>query len=254
MVASPALDQPAPRIGLRGWTRTMLRVAAMAVLLLICAPLHLLTRLIADSRIFARLFLTGIGWLAGMDIRVHGRPAPHALLLANHVSWMDIPALAQAAGSAFIAHDGLAGHPFLKWLCEMNDTVFIARHERTTVAGQVAEIRAALAGASRLTIFPEGTTSDGTATLPFKSALLSAIDPPPPGIAVQPVVLVYDEAPHVSWVGDEPGLDNFRRILARARSVRLDIHFLPPLAGPALVGRKAMAQAAQGAIRARLPA
>ena len=71
---------------------------------------------------------------------------------------------------------------------------------------------------------------------------------------MQPVVLVYDEAPHVSWVGDEPGLDNFRRILARARSVRLDIHFLPPLTGPALAGRKAMAQAAQGAIRARLPA
>lgn len=254
MAASPALHQRARRIGLRGWTRIVLRIAGMAVLLLVCAPLHLATRLVAESRFFARLFLTGIAWLAGMDIKVHGRPAPHALLLANHVSWMDIPALAQTAGSAFVAHDGLAGHPFLKWLCEMNDTVFIARHERTTVPAQVGQIRTAVGGAGRLTIFPEGTTSDGTATLPFKSALLSAIDPPPPGVAVQPVALQYADAPGISWVGEEPGLANFKRILARAEPVLLDVLFLPPLAGPALAGRKPMAQASEAAVRSRLPA
>ena len=70
--------------------------------------------------------------IAGLHLRIEGRPHKGALHLANHVSWLDIPALAHATGTAFVAHDGLAAFPFLKWLCEMNDTVFIARHDRRT--------------------------------------------------------------------------------------------------------------------------
>ena len=112
-----------------------------------------------------------------------------ALLLANHVSWLDILALAQTAGSAFVAHDGLAAFPFLKWLCEMNDTVFIARHDRTSVALQVAAGARRDGRARALTLFPEGTTSDGTGLIAFKSSLLSALEPLPQGVEVQPVAL-----------------------------------------------------------------
>ena len=245
---APAGAIPARAISPAGWALLGFRLLLMLLLLVVCVPLHTLWRLLRLGRWWPRVFLAGIGMVAGLHLRTRGRPVKGALLLSNHVSWLDIPALSHTAGSAFIAHDGLAAFPFLKWLCEMNDTVFIARHDRASIGMQVEQVRNAMAGRGRLTIFPEGTTNDGTQLHPFKSSLLSAIDPPPPGTAIQPVLLEYEDAPVVSWVGEESGLDNFKRILARFRPIRLTVHFLPPLRDEALADRKAMASAAQQAI------
>lgn len=237
-----------PRISIRGWIRLGARLLCMAALLIACVPLYYAWRLAgSDRNPWPRLFLAGIGRFSGMRVRIWGEPERGgAFLLANHVSWLDIPALAAATGTAFVAHDGLASVPLLRWLCEMNDTVFIARHDRTSVAAQVGQLRDAIRETGALTIFPEGTTSDGTSLLPFKSSLLSAIDPTPVGIAVQPVLLDYGpEAAKLAWVGVEHGLDNFKQILSRRRPVWVDVHFLPPLAGEALTNRKTMAAAAR---------
>jgi 1-acyl-sn-glycerol-3-phosphate acyltransferase len=242
----------ARRIRPLGWALIGFRLTLMALMLIVCTPLHLLWRAAGAGRWWPRVFLSSIGHIAGLHIRVEGRPIKGALLLSNHVSWLDIPALAHVAGSAFVAHDGLAAFPFLKWLCEMNDTVFIARHDRGSVAEQVRQIRAAMAQRGSLTLFPEGTTSDGTGLLPFKSSLLSALDPLPDGVAVQPVLLAYDDAEKIAWVGDEHGLDNFKRILARLRPVRLTVIFMPPLTGAALSDRKTISAAARSEIAAAL--
>ena len=235
----------ARRIHLLGWGLIGFRLLLMAVLLLVCTPLHLLWRTLGFGRWWPRVFLSGIGLIAGLHLRIEGRPVKGALLLANHVSWLDIPALAHATGSAFVAHDGLAAFPFLKWLCEMNDTVFIARHDRKSIAEQVQQVRDAMAGRGCLTLFPEGTTSDGTGLLPFKSSLLSALDPLPPGAIVQPVLVAYEDAARIAWVGEEHGLDNFKRILARLRPVRLTLRFLAPLEGGALADRKVISATAR---------
>lgn len=250
MTPSPAIA--GPRIRPFGWALVGFRLLLMAVLLVVCAPLHLLWRLLHLGRWWPRVFLSGIGMVAGLHLRIEGRPVRGALVLANHVSWLDIPALAHANGSAFVAHDGLAAFPMLKWLCQMNDTVFIARHKRGSVAAQVEQIREAMDQRGALTLFPEGTTSDGTDVMPFKSSLLSALDPLPDAVVVQPAALTYEDAARIAWVGDEPGPDNFKRILARVRPVRLTIRFLPPLAGADLADRKAVAAAAQRAIAAAL--
>ncbi|ANU07565.1 lysophospholipid acyltransferase family protein [Paraurantiacibacter namhicola] len=240
-------------IGPLGWVLVTLRVAMLGVLLITFAPLHLIWRALGRGRFFASNFLGAVSFVCGISIREHGRRVPGAMQLANHVSWMDIPALARASGSAFVAHDGLAAFPFLKWLCEMNDTVFVARHKRTSVTEQVEQLREAMRGKGTLTLFPEGTTSDGTGVLPFKSSLLSALDPLPEGMAVQPVVLEYGGVPDTAWV-EESGPQNFKKILARTRPVQLDIHFLPELTGAQAANRKVMAQVAQEAIAAKLAA
>ena len=68
-------------------------------------------------------------------------------------------------------------------------------------------------------------------------------------IVVQPLWLDYGpDTTDIAWVGEEPGLDNFMRVLARARPLRLTLHFLAPLEGEALANRKAIAGAAQAAI------
>ena len=230
-----------------GWLRITIRLLAMLALLVICVPLYYLTRLLRLHNPWPRLFLGGVAWIAGVTISYRGEKVRRgAFLLANHVSWIDIPALAWASGTAFVAHDGLAAMPLLKSLCEMNDTVFIARHERRSVTKQIADVRTALSDTGALTVFPEGTTSDGTGLLPFQSSLLSAIEPIPDGIAVQPVLLDYGpEAARIAWIGEEHGLDNFLRILARSRPVRLTVHFLEPLTGAALTNRKTIAATAR---------
>ena len=254
MAAVTAL--PPERTGVAGTIRVATRLVAMLALLLACLPLYYVWRLLDLHNPWPRCFLTGIARIAGVTLRVEGpRPPTGAFLIANHVSWIDIPALSATAGAAFVGHDGLASMPLLRHLCEMNDTVFVARHDRASVHAQVEAVRKALRETGALAIFPEGTTSDGTGLLPFKSSLLSALEPVPEGIAVVPVLLDYGpDAAAIAWVGEEHGVTNFRRILARARPLPVTVRFLPPLSGDQTRDRKAMAAAAREAIQSAFAA
>ncbi len=239
-----------------GRLRMAFRLAAMLGWLAVCVPLFYVWHIAGANNPWARRFLAGIVKLGGIAITTRGqRPSGGEFLLANHVSWIDIPAIAATSGAAFVAHDGLAEQSFVRWLCTMNRTVFVARHDRASVHLQVERVRAAVQNAGVLAIFPEATTSDGTGLLSFKSSLLSALDPPPQGVAIQPVLLDYGpEAAGIAWVGTEPGLDNFLRILARSRKVELTVHYLEPLTGDALANRKTMAAAARAAIESAMKA
>ncbi|MGB7656504.1 MAG: lysophospholipid acyltransferase family protein [Novosphingobium sp.] len=233
-----------------GWLRIAAQMLGMLALLLVCIPFYYVYRLLGLSNPWPRVFLGSVAVIAGVKIIPEGhRPTGPVFLIANHVSWIDIPAISWITGSAFVGHDGLASMPLLKWLCEMNDTVFVARHDRTSVADQVRQVRHAMDDMHVLTIFPEGTTSDGTGLLPFKSSLLSAFEPLPDGVAIQPVLLDYgSDAAEIAWVGEEHGLDNFLRILARRSPVVVRVKFLPPLQGAVLENRKTIAQAAREAV------
>jgi lyso-ornithine lipid O-acyltransferase len=249
-----AIDRPAN--SLLGRARIAMRLAAMLLLLLACVPLYYVWRILRLHNPWPRLFLGGIARIAGTRVQISGAPSRKgAFLLSNHVSWLDIPVISGASGSAFVAHSGLADVGLLKWLCEMNDTVFVARHDRRSVHAQVEQVRAALTDTGALTVFPEGTTSDGLGLLPFKSSLLSALDPPPPGIAIQPVWLDYGpDVAIMAWVGDEHGLDNFLKILARRRALSVTVHFLAPLSPEETANRKVMASAARERILAAMSA
>jgi 1-acyl-sn-glycerol-3-phosphate acyltransferase len=249
-----ATADAAGRLGAIGWLRAGIKLAAMVVWLGLCLALYYTWKLFPTANPWPRRFLRGLGWLAGARVRRVGEPMRRgAVLLANHQSWLDILVLAGASGTAFVAHAGLAENVLLKWLCEMNDTVFVARTERGSVAGQVAQVREALSETGALAIFPEGTTTDGSRLLPFKSALLSALDPPPPGIAVQPVWLDYGrEAAEIAWVGDEHGVANFLRVLARRHPFTVTAHFLAPFDPAAAGDRKAIAREARERIAQRM--
>ena len=212
----------------------------------ILVPLHGLAKLVGQRELVPPVFLGIMGRIAGLRVRTEGTPRRGALFLANHESWLDVLALAGASKAIFVAHSGLTVHGGLKWLCDQNDTVFITRDRRGSVAGQVGQVRAAL-GERPLTIFPEGTTNDGTGLLPFRSSLLAAVEPLAGEVPIQPVALDYKDAPEIAWFAGEPGMVNVRKILSRRR-VELTIRFLEPLSGEALTNRTAMTAAAQEAI------
>ena len=203
-----------------------------------------------------RAFLAGLLPIIGGKLTVRGEVSPgRTFLLANHVSWIDILALAKATGTALIAHDGLAQSTPLRWLCRLNQTVFVARGDRQSVATQIRQVRDALNESRVLTIFPEGTTGDGTQLLPFKSSLLAAVSQAEGDVAVQPVWIDYGvDTRELAWVGQEPGLDNALRVLSRRKPFQVTVHLLPPLSGAELDDRKTIAAAARRAIEERAAA
>lgn len=239
------------RFGWR-WLLVVLRAFGWVLAFALVIIPHLFASALGRRNLFPPPFLGVLCRISGVRVSVQGKPARGALLLANHLSWIDILALAGTCQTAFVAHSGLAIHPVFKWLCEQNGTVFITRDARGTVHRQVNQVAENL-GHRRLTIFPEATTGDGKALLPFRSSLLSAVERLPQDIVVQPVALKYSEAQAIAWVGDEPGLANMCRIFARLRRVDLVIAFLQPLQQSEMTDRKAMAAAAQERIAAHLP-
>ncbi|MBW6522595.1 1-acyl-sn-glycerol-3-phosphate acyltransferase [Sphingomonas sp. RHCKR47] len=212
--------------------RIAARLALLVVALLIALLLHGAWRLVRAPSPWPRRFLGTVARIVGARVRVVGRPLRRdVVVLANHLSWIDILLLAGANGTAFVAKEELLGVPLIGWLCTLNHTIFVARGDRMNVAAQVAQLRSALARPWPVTIFPEGTTGDGVTLLPFKAALLGALDPAPAGLMVQPVRIDYGAATRdLAWVGDEPGINHARRVLARPGRFTATLHFLEPFA------------------------
>ncbi|HEY0113612.1 MAG TPA: lysophospholipid acyltransferase family protein [Allosphingosinicella sp.] len=234
--------------------RLILRVAAMVALLILCLPLHYLWKLVGARSSWPRRFLAGVGRAAGMRVYVEGIPLPsHVLFLANHLSWLDILLLAGASGTAFVSKAEVAGYPVVGWLAKLNNTIFIARSDRTGVRGQADQLRSALATGQPVALFPEGTTDGGTEVLPFRASLLASLFPPIEGLQVQPVALDYGAAgPELAWIGKEPALTNAKRMLSRKGSTEVTIRFLQPLDPAAAGDRKVLAERSRSAIVAAL--
>ncbi|MEQ1510003.1 MAG: lysophospholipid acyltransferase family protein [Sphingopyxis sp.] len=226
-MASPSLARTEAGTHPRAWAR----LGAVALLLGLCVPLHGLWRLFRFSSPWPRLFLRGSAMACGMDVRIAGpRRQTNVLYIANHVSWLDILVLAGRTGSAFVAKADMAPWPVVGWLATLNNSVYVQREQRLDSKAQAAAIGAALETGQALTLFPEGTTGDGSVLLPFRSSLLAAVAPPPDGIAIQPVAIDYGPAASpIAWVGEEPFGVNAMRILSRPGRTPVLLHFLDPL-------------------------
>lgn len=229
--------------------RLALRLFALALALLLALPLHGFWRLARRPSPWPRRFLGWCAGIVGARARVVGVPLRRdAVILANHLSWIDIFLLARTADAVFVAKGELESAPLVGWLASLNDTIFVARGERMAVGDQVAQVRAAL-GPRPVAIFPEGTTGDGVMLLPFKSALLAALDPPPPGVRVQPVRIDYGDATaDLAWIGDEPGARHAARVLRRRGTFTATLRFAEPFIP--VGGRKAVAAEARRRIEA----
>ena len=229
------------------------RLALLGGWFLICVVPHLLAKVTGRSR-WPRRFLGGVARICGADVRTQGaRPSPATLILANHVSWLDIPVLAGATGCAFVSKAEIAGHPLLKWLADQNMTLYVDRSDKRSIHGQAERMRQALHRGQPLAVFPEGTVGVGGRLLPFKPSLLSAVAPPPEGVVIRPVAVDYHgRAGELAWVPGEHGLTNFLRVLGRPGRRRVTVRVLDPL--PPTADRKALAGAAHDAIARALDA
>lgn len=225
-----------------GWVRIAARALALIALIAVMVPLHYLYRMVAYGSPFPMLFLRFAARVCGARVEVIGTHLRRDVFyVANHLSWVDILALAGASGTAFVAKAELAEAPVVGWLASLNRTVFVKREHRMGVAEQINALKEALVDNWSVTVFPEGTTTDGQSLLPFKTSMLSVLEPPPPGVLVQPVVLDYGPvAEWIGWIGEEGGLNNAKRVLSRKGTFRLRLNYLEPFSPEDFRGRKAI--------------
>lgn len=175
------------------------------------------------------------------------------LLVANHVSWVDIVAMNAIAPACFVAKSEVGSWPLIGWLCRRAGTLFIQRDNRRDAMRVNHEISAMLGQGGNVALFPEGTSSDGVLPGHFHSSLLQgAIDA---GASIGPVAIRYHDGMgkacrDAAFVGDMSFAQSLWNIL-RSPSLCVSLHYLPPLpcAGKA---RRELAAEAQGAIHMAL--
>lgn len=148
----------------------LLQVVGGAIFLMLCvvpfcaAPTRL--RLKAG---FSRRLLGALGIKLEADLR---HAVPGALIVANHISWIDIFVINAALPAAFVSKEEVRHWPLIGWLAARNDTVFLRRGSRGHARIINQEIGAILDQGNYVAVFPEGTTTDGTHLLHFHAALI----------------------------------------------------------------------------------
>lgn len=229
-----------PKVDVQAYVLCGIRVMWIALPLSILLPLHLIWHFLRLPSPWAMLFLRISARALGARVRVHGSPLRRdVFFVANHISWHDIPILAGITGTSFVAQDGVRDWPVIGWLAKLNRTIFISRTEKQNVAQQISELREAIAENWSVTLFPEGTTSDGLGLLPFKQSLFQTLAPPPKPMLIQPLWLDFGDAgPDIAWLGEETGWQSAWRAFTRPGSYWVDVHFLDPFDPGLLADRK----------------
>jgi 1-acyl-sn-glycerol-3-phosphate acyltransferase len=195
--------------------------------------------------------------LAALGIRVvlEGEPpAEGCLIVANHVSWLDIPAISCARPASYLCKEEIGSWPVIGWLLRRVGTVFLRRASAFAAWRAVKAIGPRLASGASVGVFPEGTTSVGDGVKPFFPAMFqAAVDS---GTAVQPVALAYtDSAGRRSYAGAYEGETTFGESLlaiAAAEGLVVTVSFLPAYCAAGRDGRKAAARNAHAMIASRI--
>ena len=182
----------------------------------------------------ARVRAWARGTLERLDVEldVLGTPADAGpmLLVANHVSWLDIVALHAVCHCRFVSKADVKRWPIIGTLATGGETLYIERRSRRDALRVVHHMAEALRDGHIVAVFPEGTTGDGTSVLPFHGNLLQAaiaLDAP-----VQPVALHYVDrvgrpSRAVSYRGEESLVGSIWRTLC-AGGLRAVVAFAAP--------------------------
>ena len=165
----------------------------------------------------------------GIELHAKGALPRRGLLVANHLSYLDIIVLASLTPCVFVSKSEVNAWPVFGWFARRAGTLFVNRASRRDAVRAAQEILAALRSGALVVLFPEGTSSDGTKVLPFKSSLLeSAVGA---GVPVSVAALHYeladgDAAQEVCYWGGHTLLPHLCRLLSK-RGVKSMVSFAP---------------------------
>jgi 1-acyl-sn-glycerol-3-phosphate acyltransferase len=223
----------------------------LAVVVLGVALIPLVRRLRAARRDrWIRRWCLAVVHTAGVRTRITGaaRPTGGVLIVANHISWLDIPLLAAVRPARMVAKTEVRGWPVVGVLAARGGTLFIDRDRLRALPGTVDRIAETLRGGSAVAVFPEGSTWCGRAQGRYRRAVFqAALDA---GAPVQPVRIRYRVADGAAstvpaFVGEDSLLASLWRVVS-ARGLVAEVTLRPVLAPDGHRDRRALAAAAQG--------
>jgi 1-acyl-sn-glycerol-3-phosphate acyltransferase len=229
----------------------------------LCMPIQaLLLMLPGDiNKAFSQIYWAGLCHILGLQVRVIGAVAERTadgrpvVFVSNHSSWLDVLVLGGRLKACFIAKDQVAGWPVIGTIARLGRTVYV-RRSRASTGRERDDMGARLSGGDNLILFPEGTTSDGSRVLPFRSAFLSVaelkVTPDAQTPIVQPISVVYDRLaglpmgrssrPLFAWYGDMDIGSHFWR-LAQHQGLRASVLLHQPIDPAAYASRKDLSRA-----------
>ncbi|MFF2142413.1 lysophospholipid acyltransferase family protein [Kitasatospora sp. NPDC058190] len=263
------LGERAPEVShLRRTLRLTACLTAVLAGVVLCLPVRLLPYGARDRliRLWARVVLRSLGVTVHLGTPgtpgIPGAPVPGgavgaggALVVANHVSWLDIPLLAAGRPGRSLAKTEVRQWPVLGHLVAWGGTVFLDRDRLRTLPDTVATVAEVLRSGHPMIVFPEGSTWCGRESGRFRPAMFQAAVEA--GAFVQPVTIRYrltDGRPTSApaFVGDDGLLTSLARVVA-VRGLVADVTFLPPIPPPGpqptrAGARRELARAAQAAV------
>jgi 1-acyl-sn-glycerol-3-phosphate acyltransferase len=250
-----AATVPLPRRVLRFGAAGTVVLLAFAVL-----PMLLITRGGAREGL-VRLVFRSVLRAFGVRLAVHGgagfRSAAAgrgALVVNNHISWLDIVAVNALRPMRALAKQEIAGWPVLGSLVARGGSIFVDRERLSMLPRAVAELADALRAGSLVNVTPEGTTWCGLASGRFAAApFQAAIDG---GVPVRPIALRYRladgrETTQPAFIGPESLIDSLRRV-ARLRGLVLEMYVCEEIAPGRAADRRELAALAEAAVHSAL--
>jgi lyso-ornithine lipid O-acyltransferase len=250
----------------------MIRVVSIALaflaLTLVLLPFQLIG-LLLDLRLqrtIPHLYHRVLCALIGVRIRQLGvrSAASPALILSNHVSWLDICVISALAPVVFVAKSEVARWPVLGWLARLQRTIFVNRQARYQTGAATREIAGRMLGGAAVVLFAEGTSSDGVRVLPFRSSLVGAVhhalgnSTHHTSITVQPMSLAYvgfGGVPmgralreRVAWYGDVDLIPHLFHVLSSG-AIDVIVSWGEATAYDMRADRKAIARDAEKSVR-----
>jgi 1-acyl-sn-glycerol-3-phosphate acyltransferase len=200
--------------------------------------------------------------ILGVRIERVGEPSRSRplLIVSNHVSWLDIIVLSAIQPVSFIAKSEVGTWPGVRTLARLQRSVFVERERRARTGAVNAEIAERLQSGDAMVLFGEGTTSDGLRVLPFRSAILGAVQ----GLAgagpsaIQPLAIRYmrlaglpigrSEMAHIAWYGDMDLSPHLAELLTGPPIV-VRVVFPPPVVVESGADRKALTRDVESRVR-----
>jgi 1-acyl-sn-glycerol-3-phosphate acyltransferase len=203
--------------------------------------------------------------LLRIRVRVLGAPVRGraVLYISNHASWVDIVVIGSLSPVAFVAKSEVRKWPLIGITAEIQRTVFVDRARRHRTSDAIGEIVKRLASGTSVVLFAEGTSSDGNRVLPFRSALVGAINHAAAhdraaDVLIQPMSICYTGQhgmpmgrqlrPLVAWYGDLDFVPHIKAFIARG-AVDAVVSYGAPVAADGAGDRKAMAKMLEGSVR-----
>ena len=201
--------------------RAIRRMIALSFVLLLCIPRLWLYRLRGPLTLHRRAMWgheTGKQMMAAMGIRykVSGKLPQRGLLVSNHLSYLDILVYGSIVPCFFVSKEEVSRWPFFGWMSRTGGTIYVERSGRANVATVLEQMGERFALPVMVLLFPEGTSTDGSELLQFRSRLFTPAIESGTAVTAAAIRYVADDGTaerEFCWFGDAEFLPHLIKAL-----------------------------------------